>query len=104
MDEKGNYKLLWFGMGNANTTSCSVAREMLLAYKNKSILCVDNIAEPSRFISVTVAEADGFRLYGRNHKLIFEQNKFSHARKQVCGYTNKTCHIIIFEYVNMTTT
>jgi hypothetical protein len=59
---------------------------------------------PDIVFGVTVAEADGFRLCGRNHKLIFEQNKFSHARKQVCGYTKKTCHIIIFEYVNMTPT
>jgi hypothetical protein len=34
MAQNGNHTMLWFGMGNANTTSCSVAWEMLLAHEN----------------------------------------------------------------------
>jgi hypothetical protein len=62
MTQTGNYKLLCFGMGNANTTSCSLAREMLLAYKNKSTLCVDMIERLN--ILDGVADARAFSKQG----------------------------------------
>jgi hypothetical protein len=46
--------------------------------------------EPDRFTSVTVADALRIRLCGRIHKLIFEQNKFSHWQKHRCGHIRKT--------------
>jgi hypothetical protein len=57
MDENGNRTILWFGMNHASARYCVLAWEMLLAHENKSTLRVDNITEPSRFISVTAADA-----------------------------------------------
>jgi hypothetical protein len=43
MAQTGKHKLLWSGMRSASASYCGLAWEMLLAYKNKSILCVDMI-------------------------------------------------------------
>lgn len=79
--QSGNHTMLWFGMNHASARYCGLAWEMLLAYKNKSIKAIDNITEPSRFISVTAADALRMRLCGRNHESLFEEKNFSHARK-----------------------
>jgi hypothetical protein len=53
--------------------------------KKKSCEALTKCESQDIVVGVTVVEADGFRLCGRNHKLIFEQNKFSHWQKRRCG-------------------
>jgi hypothetical protein len=62
MGENGKRYILWFGMSLASATSCSLAREMLLAYKNKSTLCVDMIERLN--ILEGVADARAFEIQG----------------------------------------
>ncbi len=57
MAQTGKHKLLCSGMNHASARCCVLAWEMLLAYKNKSTLCVDMIERLNILDGVTVARA-----------------------------------------------